>query len=359
MKAGLSTRSVYANIIILVVTMAISGCIPYVFKYTGAKPSAIQVGSTSKAKIVKKFRSPNAKTLDGRFFIYDYSKDTGWCMLLPPNFECSIYATSKGWVLIEFDTSNIVKHRWVHVCTKSPDPLCDQPGIDIMWAMINQFVEKDIAAQYGQTLDEFREAEALQNSRNEALVKAVKLADLQAVQRLIEEGADVNAENKYGYYTPLLAAASDGLVVIAKFLLSNGADVNQQNQIGRTPLHEVSWNGHVGVAELLLTNGADVDARDSSGATPLHQAVANSHVAIIKLLLTKGADLNARDWRGDMPLHRAIRIGDTTVVKLLLTHGADANAKDKARRYRPIKIAQDLGGRDDIIELLKQYGGKE
>ena len=203
--------------------------------------------------------------------------------------------------------------------------------------------------------------ESLQNGglkTSVALKRLLGQTDRQ-MKRLIDEGADVNAENKYGYYTPLLAAASDGQVVIAKFLLSNGADVNQQNQIGRTPLHEASWNGHVGVAELLLTNGADVDARDSSGATPLHQAVAKSHVAIIKLLLTKGADLNARDRRGDMPLHRAIRIGDTTVVQLLLTHGADANAKTKGRVNRPIRIARDLGGREYIIELLKQHGGIE
>ena len=340
--------------------MTVSGCIPYVFKYTGAKPSAIQAGSTSKAKIVKKSGYPNAKTFDGRFFIYDFSKVTGWCFMLPPNIECFPYATSKGWVLIEFDTNNIVKHRGVHVCTKSPDPLCDQPATDIMWTMITQLVGEGAAAQYGQTLDDLREAEALQNSRNEALVEAVKLADLRAIKRLIDEGADVNAENKYGYYTPLLAAASDGQVVIAKFLLSNGADVNQQNQIGRTSLHEAVRYGHVGMAELLLANGADVNARDYGKNTPLHKSLRRAPVTVIKLLLAKGADLKARDANGDMPLHRAIRIGNTKVVQLLLNQGADANAKLKDwGGRRPISFARNLGGREDIIELLKQYGGKE
>ena len=73
MKAKLVTRSVYANIIILIVTMAISGCIPFpIVKYTGAKPGTIKAGSTSKAEIINKFKYPIAKTSDGRFFLYYY-----------------------------------------------------------------------------------------------------------------------------------------------------------------------------------------------------------------------------------------------------------------------------------------------
>ena len=106
---------------------------------------------------------------------------------------------------------------------------------------------------------------------------------------------------------------------------------------------------------MLLSNGADVNARDSWGLTPLHGA----HVSVIKLLLAKGASVNARDANGDMPLHRAIMNDDITAVQLLLTHGADANAKNKGWSNRLIKIARDFDAHEDIIELLKQYGGKE
>jgi hypothetical protein len=307
--------------------MAISGCIPIpVVETTGAKPGTIREGSTSKAKILYKFGYPIAKTSDGRFFLYDYSKHTEWCALGYGVAECGFFLSNKkGRVLIEFDNDNIVERYAGHVCNEPPDPLCDHSGIDAMWTSINQLAGKDIAAQYGQTLDEFRQAEALRNSRKEALVKAVKLADLEAVKRLIEEGEDVNAENRNGY-KPLLAVASNGQVAIAKLLLSYGAAVNWQDKYGRTPLHEAVWNRQAGVTELLLAHGADVDTRNGVG---------------------------------DMPLHTAIRNADTKVVQLLLTHGANANAKAKGQRYRPVKVARDLGGREDIIELLKRHGGKE
>ena len=267
MKTELVNRSVYANIIILMVTMAISGCIIFpVAEHTGVKPGAIQAGLTSKGTIFKNLGFQAMKTPDGRFFLYNYSKDTEWCyvFILQENFESctSNLFSTQGRVLIEFDNDNIVKQHVAHTCMKPPDPLCDQPSTDTMLVMINQLIGEDVAAQYGQALEADRQAEALQNLRTEALVKAVKLANLQAVKRLIDEGAD----------------------------------------------------------------------------------------------------LNARDTRGDMPLHRAIRNSDTKVVQLLLTHGADANALywgSPLYFLRPVRWARDLGGREDIIELLKQHGGKE
>jgi len=323
MKAGLSTRSVYANIIILIATMAISGCFPIpIFEYSGAKPGAIRAGSTSKAEIINKFGLPKSKTSDGRFFQYYYSKDTQLCFISAGYGECGIFFTNNpGRVLIEFDNDNIVERYAAHLCKEPLDPLCYQPYIDTMWTMINQLAGEDVATQYGQTLDEFRRA-AIALQKN---IKGAELADFQAVKRLIDDGADVNAENRNGY-TILWTAVSDNQVAIASLLLSNGAAVNQQNQYGRTLLHEAAWNGHIGVIQLLLANGADVNARDPNGRTPLHQAVLRAN-------LEGSAEL--------------------------LANGADVNARTKGQVNRPVKIARDLGGREDIIELLRQHGGIE
>lgn len=398
MKTEQVSRSVYANIIVLIATMAVSGCIPYPeFEYTGVKPADIKVGSSSRTKVINKFGLPIEETPDRRFLLYDYSKYTGWCIYFyDVGEECGISSSYKNsMVLIEFDNDNIVERYTVHVCKKTLDSICTEHSIDILWAMIIRLAGEGFAAQYGQTLDEFRQALEL----HEKLIKAVKLANFQAVKRLIDDGADVNAVNRNGN-TILWTAVSDDQVAIAKLLLSYGADVNQQNQDGRSLLHQAAWDVHVGVIELLLAHGADVNAWDSRGRTPLHEAVLRENlegsaellasgadvnardssestplhlaiwsadhvavwgadVSVISLLLEKGADVNARDGWGNMPLHRAIKFASAEVVQLLLTHGADANAEDKFRGYRPVKIVRDVGGREDIIELLKQHGGKE
>ena len=38
---------------------------------------------------------------------------------------------------------------------------------------------------------------------------------------------------------------------------------------GGTPLHQATYGDHVEVAELLITNGANVNAQDNGGYTPM------------------------------------------------------------------------------------------
>ena len=52
---------------------------------------------------------------------------------------------------------------------------------------------------------------------------------------LLDKGADINAKNEADL-TPLMAAAREGRIDIAKLLLDNGADINAKNEADLTPL---------------------------------------------------------------------------------------------------------------------------
>ena len=43
---------------------------------------------------------------------------------------------------------------------------------------------------------------------------------------------------------------------VAELLISKGANVNEKNNYGKTPLHYASQNGHLKVVELLISYGA-------------------------------------------------------------------------------------------------------
>jgi ankyrin repeat protein len=134
------------------------------------------------------------------------------------------------------------------------------------------------------------------------LHEASERGDEDTVQRLLENGADVNAKGEDGD-TPLCRAASHGREGVVGLLLRNGADIKAKDWCGYTPLCWAACNGYKRVVELLLENGADVNAGDFG--TALHGAASNGHAEVARLLLEKGIDIKARDEEGKTALDRA------------------------------------------------------
>lgn len=167
-----------------------------------------------------------------------------------------------------------------------------------------------------------------------------------------------------GGMNPLLYAAREGNVEVARALLAAGADIEAPEANGITPLLMATLNNKHDVAYLLLERGAEVNVEDFWGRTPLFAAVdyrnldMNSSfedspvtnnidrgpiLALIQRLLDAGADVNARtrewhpekkwlyalndvtwvDMTGQTPFLRAALSGDVEVMRLLLEHGAD------------------------------------
>ena len=71
---------------------------------------------------------------------------------------------------------------------------------------------------------------------------------------------------------PLHLASRKGHVDVARMLVEHGADVSAQDKYGWTPLHWASTKGQGDVARMLVEHGADVSAQDEYGWTPLHRA---------------------------------------------------------------------------------------
>ena len=69
--------------------------------------------------------------------------------------------------------------------------------------------------------------------------------------------------------TPLAVAAIHGQVEAVNLLLREGADVNAKHPDGNTALHAAAFFGRPEVVKVLLEHGADVAARNEEGRTPL------------------------------------------------------------------------------------------
>lgn len=114
---------------------------------------------------------------------------------------------------------------------------------------------------------------------------AVFFGHADAVNALLEAGADVNLSSRESMkVAPLASASAARRYEIAQILIAHGANVNARAANDFTPLHESAASGKVDFAKLLLDNGADVNAKTTEGKTPLDYAHAQNHEEMIQLL---------------------------------------------------------------------------
>lgn len=75
--------------------------------------------------------------------------------------------------------------------------------------------------------------------------------------------------------TTLHHAAAKGNMDVVRGLLDQGANVNAQNKMGNTPLHEAARQGQIGTTKILLKGGADANLKNVHGLRPEDLAFSN------------------------------------------------------------------------------------
>ena len=194
---------------------------------------------------------------------------------------------------------------------------------------------------------------------------AADTGDAETLRALLDQGMDPLIEQQG--LTALHIAARQGYVDAARLFVDAGIDVNLAPNETEAALASAAGHGNPRLVELIAGGKLDpeVIASVTNLRSPLNLAVENGRAEIATLLIAAGADVNAHgDWYS--PLHSAILYGDAAVVKLLLENGSNVNARirihDRTKfsgfRYvRPLELARIIE-RDDLVELVRRYGGK-
>jgi hypothetical protein len=120
--------------------------------------------------------------------------------------------------------------------------------------------------------------------KGKRLVTCGRNGDLELAKKLLAEGVDVNAKDKY--WTALILAARRGHKDIVELLLEQeNIDINAKDNYGNTALMWAAYRGHKDIAEMLLEQeNIDINAKDNNGSTALISAAQEGHKEVVELL---------------------------------------------------------------------------
>ena len=216
-------------------------------------------------------------------------------------------------------------------------------------------------------LDSTEDVEASDENGNTALHYAAMEKMTDVVRLLISDrGVNQNrTTTTKSIFTPLHYAARNCHFEIIEFLVKNRADCS-------TPTPE--WDGarsaiHLVLLEpglpryradclrLLLRHGAEIDQPDGAGRTPLHWAAQHGELGKVKWLISNRAKLEAQTNDSLTPLHLAVEARHLEVARLLLDAGSNIDAgwnKKAPMMIETRKTALHIASRGNSIDLVKE-----
>ncbi|NXV22510.1 MYPT2 phosphatase, partial [Cepphus grylle] len=201
--------------------------------------------------------------------------------------------------------------------------------------------------------------------------------NLDMVKFLVDNGANVNQQDNEGW-TPLHAVASCGYLNIAEYLISHGANVAAVNSEGEVPsdiaeeaamkdllLEQVKKQGvdldlarkeeeqqMLQDARQWLNSGRIEDVKQPrTGATALHVAAAKGYSEVMRLLIQAGFNLNVQDNDGWTPLHAAAHWGVKEACSILAEALCDMDIRNKLGQT-PFDVADE--GLVEHLEMLQK-----
>jgi len=160
------------------------------------------------------------------------------------------------------------------------------------------------------------------------LIEAARAGNVDKIRNLVSSGISPDASD-VPYRNPLLMAVIENKEEAVNTLIQLGADVNKtiSGLGGGTVLHTAAARNLPNIVKMLLDAGADINKEDNDGRTPLITAISLDNIDMVKFLIANGADINMINRNNETPLYIAAIQSKTKVIKLLFSQPSFQNPK--------------------------------
>lgn len=190
---------------------------------------------------------------------------------------------------------------------------------------------------------------------------AMELGDIGQAAAWLDAGLPVDfLGSRIG--SGLMIGAWEGNLDLMRLFISRGADINQSNDNGETPLVLAAWRGNLEAAKWLIERGARINTPHPRQWSALHYAVFAGQAEVAEYLIAQGADIDALSTNGSSVLMMAIYEGRQDMAKMLIEKGADRTVKndwgdgalDWSMRYNHLNIARMLTNPEEFNIAVSQ-----
>lgn len=155
-------------------------------------------------------------------------------------------------------------------------------------------------------------------SKEEDLVSAAELGNLKTLRRLLDAG--ISPESRKGQWSALSRAALFGQTEAVEALLDAGANINAHNPALGSAVYLAAAARHDALLSRLLKRGADPNLTPDWGLTPLMVAAQQGNLSAVSVLLEHGADPALRSPAGHSALDLARDAGHAESARAIEQH---------------------------------------
>lgn len=231
----------------------------------------------------------------------------------------------------------------------------------------------------------------IRDHKIDTIQEAAAEGDLKTLDRLLEQGADINGRTSYEWDSHQRSALDQAILAkngkIVKRLIEKGAKLSIYNAIelddistvkrlidegvnlnaidpsygSSYPMDSAIFYNRIDMVRLLVSKGCNIRMKKSGGDTYLHGAAAFGRLGIVKMLIAAGAEVDVADKEKETPVYSAAeRLWDSPrnqlVIKLLVSEGADPNKRSKAYGYNALYQIVRNGYPDLAKDILSKNG---
>lgn len=170
------------------------------------------------------------------------------------------------------------------------------------------------------------------------------------VKLLLDAKAQSNMKMVPGGGSALMFAAQYGHGIAVSNLLKYEADVNLQDDDGRTPLMYCAHFGQREVVNRLMAAKAMIDQIDNAGNTALMLSVRNKHFSVMEMFISAKANLDLATNDGASALRLAAEAGEAKVLVRLLDAQASLESAEHSG-HSSLTLAA-YNGHSRVVEHL-------